>query len=429
MMVGVQITARHREGVMSRMNLLGWGAIAVTVAIVSAVGALSQNNSNTSSNTEALASTGWRVAEPITYKNMSIFPVVSDRRASAETRQFTTLDEALSSGEAVIKERKKELTVHSAQRHGRLQEPQGASVGQLVLIYHGSKQLLLLAGELVQGGEQDRIIYEDRIVPAGGDPLPLDVFCVEQGRWSSGEYFASGRMMAHPSVREKAAVDREQTQVWQAVLAGSTALAAGASAAGVASRTENAQANAGEAALVVGSAPPPTNTTTVTVSAQTVSTIVATEASTKSYARIYRSSRVESSVHPFVKEIEKRFGQRMAELKGEQVVGVVVAYGSDIAWSDIFASTQLFERYWPKLRRSYVVEALARPQTNEHPSLDAASAFLQPLNGQGTAENGSGDYNLWRVMQPEYVRIDLEALRQAPVDLHRVKIHRTSVTQ
>ena len=417
---------------MSRLNLLRWGAIAAVLAIVSAVGALSQNNSNSGVNSgpngEQLASTGWRVAEPISYKNMSIFPVVSDRRASAGTGQFTTLDEALSSGEAVIKEHKHELT--AARRHGQPPEQESASVGELVLIYHGSKQLLLLAGELVQGGGQDRIIYEDRIVPAGSDPLPLDVFCVEQGRWSSGEYFASGRMMVHPSVREKAAVDREQTKVWQAVLAGSTApAAAGGLAAGAASTTENAQESAGEAALVVSATPPPISTATVTVSAQTVNAIVSTEASTKSYARIYRSSRVENSAHPFAKEIEKRFSERVAELKGERVVGVVVAYGSDMSWSDIFASPELFERYWPKLRRSYVVEALARPQTNEQPSLDDAAAFLQSLDGPGTAENGSSDYNLWRVMQQQYVQIDLEALRPAPIDLHRVKIHRTAIAQ
>jgi hypothetical protein len=41
----------------------------------------------------------------------------------------------------------------------------------------------LLAGEIVTGGKQDRIIGKDRLVPAESDPVDLSVFCVEPGRW------------------------------------------------------------------------------------------------------------------------------------------------------------------------------------------------------------------------------------------------------
>jgi hypothetical protein len=60
------------------------------------------------------------------------------------------------------------------------------AVNQLVLVNRSKRPLLLLAGELVSGGKQDRIIAKDRIVAPGAEPLPLDVFCVEHGRWSSG---------------------------------------------------------------------------------------------------------------------------------------------------------------------------------------------------------------------------------------------------
>src|SRR6202011_1204503 len=87
----------------------------------------------------------------------------------------------------------------------------GASVNQLVLINHSKRPVLLLAGELVSGGKQDRIIAKDRIVAPGADPLPLDVFCVEHGRWSSGLQFSAANTMVHPSVREQAAVNQSQT--------------------------------------------------------------------------------------------------------------------------------------------------------------------------------------------------------------------------
>ncbi len=86
----------------------------------------------------------------------------------------------------------------------------GPSVNQLVLVNRSKRPLLLLAGELVSGGKQDRIIAKDRIVAPGAEPLPLDVFCVEHGRWSTGSQFAASKSIVHPSVREQAALKQNQ---------------------------------------------------------------------------------------------------------------------------------------------------------------------------------------------------------------------------
>src|SRR6266852_4803175 len=45
---------------------------------------------------------GWRLGDPVTYENLTIFPVLSGE--SARTSGFATLDEALSTGDAVISE-------------------------------------------------------------------------------------------------------------------------------------------------------------------------------------------------------------------------------------------------------------------------------------------------------------------------------------
>src|SRR5712692_6522813 len=163
----------------------------------------------------------WRLMEPIQYENLIIFPVVSSQ--SAHTAVFATLDDALGAGEAIVTEGG--VNVIRRSRDGRpvaIPQQQGASVNPLVLINRGTKPLVLLAGEMVSGGKQDRIISKDRIVPPGAEPIPLDVFCVEQSRWSSGAQFSAGKLMVHPSVREKAAVDKEQTKVWAAVRNGTT---------------------------------------------------------------------------------------------------------------------------------------------------------------------------------------------------------------
>jgi hypothetical protein len=340
---------------------------------------------------------GWRVLEPVTYENLSVFPVVTAK--GADTSGFVTLDEALASGDAMVSERGGDIIRRT--RDGRpmpIQEG-GASVNQLVLINRGSKLLMLLAGELISGGKQDRVIAKDRIVAPGAEPLPLDVFCVEHGRWSSGAQFASAKIMVHPSVREKAAVDQKQSEVWAAVQSGTTARSAGPGAGAPAAAPQ--------------------------ISMDSIATAVATEAPTQSYKGIYQSRRVGASVENFAEELQRRFKRATEGLKGERVVGVIVAYGGEVAWADVFASPKLFEGYWPKLVRSYVVEALARPQTREQASINDAREFLRPLQGREQVDSEPGIYRWRQVSTGRYAEIELEALKPAPLVLHTLKIHRT----
>src|SRR5438128_1009981 len=149
----------------------------------------------------------WRLLDPVVYENISIFPVVSSQ--GQDTSPFLTLEEGLATGEVTVAEQGAQILQRS--RDGRpIYPPQyntGASVNQLVLINRSRRPLLLLAGELVSGGKQDRVIGKDRIVPVGAPPLPLDVFCVEHGRWTGAAQFAAANTIVHPSVRERPAFD------------------------------------------------------------------------------------------------------------------------------------------------------------------------------------------------------------------------------
>src|SRR6201998_363142 len=116
----------------------------------------------------------WRILDPVTYENIAIFPVVSG--SSQDTSSFLTLEEGLASGEVIVSERGAAGLVRNRGQIGPRSLPQydsGASVNQLVLINRSRRPLLLLAGELVSGGKQDRIIAKDRIVPVGEDTIPL----------------------------------------------------------------------------------------------------------------------------------------------------------------------------------------------------------------------------------------------------------------
>lgn len=338
----------------------------------------------------------WRLLEPVTYENLSVFPVVSS--AERDTSAFLTLEDGLSSGEVTVREQGTEALYRDrdAARSAH-QSYGGPSVNQLVLVNHGKRPLLLLAGELVSGGKQDRIIAKDRIMAPFGEPLPLDVFCVEHGRWSSGSQFSDAKTIVHPSVREQAAVKQKQGDVWAAVTGGTT------------SRTR--------ADLAV-EAP--------AVSPEALNEAMRAEAPTQSYAKIYESQRVNSSVETVVSEIQRRFHKETAGLKGERVVGVVVSYGGEVAWSDIFASGDLFAVYWNKLLRSYAVEAVARPTMRERASIEDAREFLRRLNGRERTESEPGVYRWREIDGAGLSQIELDALEPKVLTLHRLVVRKTS---
>src|SRR5438874_166440 len=158
---------------------------------------------------------------PITHGNLTIFPVVSAE--THETKEFLTLDEGLRSGDVVVTESGQVGTM--IRRHDRVRPVRSDEVNRLFLVNNSPRPLLLLAGEVVTGGKQDRVVGKDRIIPAESD-ADLDVFCVEPGRWTArsskfgavGAY-GGGAYMAQPSVRAEA-MDRQDQQTGSAGICG-----------------------------------------------------------------------------------------------------------------------------------------------------------------------------------------------------------------
>jgi hypothetical protein len=347
----------------------------------------------------------WRLLDPITYENLTIFPVVSS--FEFDTSSYITLEEGLSSGEVIVREQGEETLVrdrNSARQY--IPAPGGASVNQLVLLNRSKRPLLLLSGELISGGKQDRIIAKDRIVAPGSVPLPLDVFCVEHGRWSAGSQFNAAKTIVHPSVREQATVKQSQSQVWEAVSVGSMAVPRATEGGG------NGYGN---------TAPPAPR-----VSQNELSAAMREEAPTQSYAKLYGSRRVGASVDAMVEEVQKRFHKQTSGLKGERVVGVVVAYGGEVAWSDIFASADLFSAYWNKLVRSYAVEAVARPTLREVSTADGAREFLQRRKGREQTESEPGVYRWREISDGAISQIELDSLEPKVITIHRLVLRKSS---
>ena len=306
---------------------------------------------------EQPSATGYKVLDPIRHGGLTVFPVVAPR--SYPTGEFLTLDEGLRSGEVVVTEYGNVRGLLRRRNTPALQHD-SAEVNRLVLINSSKRPLLLLAGEIVAGGKQDRVIGKDRIVPAESDPVDLSVFCVEPGRWvassehfgASGTTYASGStdgalggtLMAQPSVRAKAMADKDQNQVWAEV-------------------RKQQQSISEEVAV---SAPSAAGALT----------------STSSYARVMENKDVKEKVDEVAKPIELNYQSLIQQLRDRKAVGVVVAVNGRIIWSDIFASTELLEKYWPKLVRSYASEAVVTRAKGGEASLEQAQAFLANMGGR-----------------------------------------------
>src|SRR5271168_1876288 len=301
-------------------------------------------------------SSDYQVLEPIRNGSLTVFPVVASK--SYPTGEFLTLDEGLRSGEVVVTEFGNIRGLVRRQNAPSIQRD-SAQVNQLALVNNSKRPLLLLAGEIVAGGKQDRVIGMDRIVPPESDPIDLNVFCVEPGRWvatsasfgTSGATYgsaakgvaggsASGTLMAQPSVRAKAMGDKDQAQVWAEV------------------RKE-------QQAITVEAAPSPTAANQI--------------ATTSSYAVVMENEDVKEEVDRIAKPIEQNYQSLIKQLRDRKAVGVVVAVNGRVIWSDVFASTELLEKYWPKLVRSYASEAVVTHVKGARATMAQAESFLTDM--------------------------------------------------
>src|SRR5271155_3563706 len=302
---------------------------------------------------------GYKVLEPIRHGSLTVFPVIAPR--SYATSEFLTLDEGLRSGEVVVTEYG-HVRGLMRRRATPAVQVQTAEVNRLVLINNAKRPLLLLAGEIVTGGKQDRGIGKDRIVPAESDPVDLSVFCVEPGRWvASSEHFgtsgatyggaiggvAAGTMMAQPSVRAKAMGDKDQAEVWAEVRKQQQSMAV---------------------AVAAAPAAPPASTQEIQ--------------STSSYARVMENKDVKEKVDEITAPIQQNYESLIKQLRDRKAVGVVVAVNGRIIWADVFASTDLLERYWPKLVRSYASEAVVSRAKGGEVGSAQAEAFLADTEGR-----------------------------------------------
>lgn len=335
----------------------------------------------------------WEVQKGIVQQGLVVFPIVSLRATDPlDAPEYITLDEGLKQRVVVITEvggggtsmirnrpprqggsvQTQQLGQSAGGQSQQAQQAQrGAEVNRLLITNKSGRKLILLSGEMVTGGQQDRIVQKDMLLPPSDKPFDLSVFCVEHGRWTpkSVQFQATdnalvlGGAVADPTVRGAAQGLARQEAVWQKVA------------------EKNSNAGAGGVA-------------------------------TGTYQGTISSDKAQRDAKPYMDAITVAMPKN--------AIGAVIAIHGEIVWVDAFRSRSLFERYWPKLLQSYVIDALtttpppAKPGgpriLRSPPTVAQATKFLFDRSGKGGFEGIDGVYLLRRIESPEHLIFQLEDL-------------------
>ncbi|HEY6254058.1 MAG TPA: DUF6569 family protein [Candidatus Angelobacter sp.] len=326
----------------------------------------------------------FKVLAPIAHGNLTIFPIVAGK--VHDTSDFITLDEGVRTGDVVVTE---VGNMHAMVRRPMPNYRPGPQVNTLVLVNNSKRPLILLAGEIVTGGKQDRIVGKDRIIPPESDPVDLSVFCVEHGRWTeTSPKFSTGYFMAQPSVRKQAMAEKDQQKVWAEVQnqnAGTTLNLAQA-APGIAANSTNGRVPAATETVEVQG-------TAMQVTPEGAQTLRRLN-STTSLAKVRADTAVDKQIKSISEPVEKSFESVIKQLRDQNAVGVVVAVKGRIIWADIFASKELLEKYWPKLLQSYAAEAFSATGSQSDADIKTAQEFVD--NWKVTHEVADSEPGLYR---------------------------------
>jgi hypothetical protein len=271
-----------------------------------------------------------RIEGPLESRNLAIYIV---RGEQTDNRRYVTLDEAMRAGSVALRER------------GAGSGQDRSEVNELEIENKSDQWLFLQAGDLIEGGKQDRTIAIDIAIAPGSAPQPISAFCVEHGRWTaksaSGMAFHSNTAIAGSGeLKRKIQGEKSQSGVWAEVAAGSAKASAFAQADP--SRPAEALSSTGTFNAIVEN-------------------------------REIRTQRADY-VNPLLPLIEQ----------SRDATGLVVAINGEITAADVYGSPALFHQLARKLIESYALEALLsrneKTAAAKPPSRDAALAFLTEVS-------------------------------------------------
>jgi hypothetical protein len=277
-----------------------------------------------------------KIVGPYTHDNLSIFLIRSDGAHQAPAH-------VSNSGKASAI---RYLTLQQAMEQKKVAVYEIKQVNELAIENTSAQPVFIQQGDIVKGGNQDRMITNDFILPPKSGRLSVAAFCVEQGRWSPrgnepGKTFSAPTEVA--AIRFAPKAMWSQASVWQGVSALQEALASHLKT------TDGTGLGA-----------------------------VRSPASPSSLMLTQTSPSVEEAVGAYVKAL----AGNVSETTG--VVGYAFAVNGEVKGADVYVSAELFSAMWPKLLKSSAIEAVRlreKGKTVAPVSLARGEAFLRDASG------------------------------------------------
>jgi hypothetical protein len=263
-------------------------ALSVTVLVARSASTQTQN-------TTPKSTSGYRLSGPYTHKNLTIYLVHGKELMPGKT--FLTLQEALAQKKVIVYETK--------------------DVNELAIRNLSNQDVYVQSGDVVRGGDQDRMISVDFIVPPRSRRMPIAAFCVESDRWNkrgsepSASFGSSDTAVATKDLKLAAKRSNSQSEVWETVKVAQEKISANLSIKELA------------------------------------------PASPSSYELAVNNSVVIDTSNDYIKALSSIVRNK------SDVIGYVFAINGHVNSADVYASRPLFLKLWPKLLRASTVEAIA----------------------------------------------------------------------
>lgn len=246
---------------------------------------------------------------PIQVDSLTLTPIVATPAALKEAphEALLVLDEAM------------------ATKKVKIREIADGNVNSLTFVNTSDQPVFVLAGEVIIGGKQDRIIGRNTVIPAR-TTQEVPVFCVEHGRWhGNNKDFTTAKALAHGRLRGRAS-HAQQRDVWNEVAAKNQAR-----------KTTNAS---------------------------------------DTYRRVAQQQS-DGTLGTMEKQVATALA-RIPVADRDRMVGFAVALNGAVATVDLFGSPALFKKLETKLVRSYLTEAIdvAAKKDARPPTLDDVKTFM-----------------------------------------------------
>lgn len=301
----------------------------------------------------------YRLSGPYTHKNLTIFLIHGKDLIEGKTP--LTLQEALELKKVIVYETK--------------------DVNELSIENVSSEDVYVQSGDIVKGGQQDRLLAVDLIVPPKSGKIPIAAFCVEQGRWSRrgneqvNHFSSSTDAAATKDIKLAAKRANSQSGVWKNVTKAQDKL------------SEN------------------------------LSVKVNSSSSPSSLQLAVENRTVQENVSGYTKALENIVAGKA------DVIGYAFAINGEINSADVYASNGLFLKLWPKQLKANAVEAIAELQKDkkfEPATVDQVKSFIaQAESGKSVEKEVTGRIKLLTVEDEKNILFETRDGSKAGRWIHR----------